>query len=181
MTAGLFSKKKYLPSELEASSELNRLDVINLAPIIIPENSFIDGTFSSTRSIRIEGGFKGLLYSKEKIIIDDDAIIQGNIVASEVVISGNVLGNIYCFGKVHVKNGGRIEGNIFTNRFQNEEGSDLSSNITILNNDTINNLELINNNIIPQSCTNENIQFKELIAVFNPVSTKIKPAKSTIE
>ncbi|MBY0481691.1 MAG: polymer-forming cytoskeletal protein [Chitinophagaceae bacterium] len=177
MTAGLFSKKKYLPSEIDAVRELNTVDVINMTPVIIPKHSFMDGVFSTKRSIRIECAFKGILYSKEKVIIDDDALAQGNIIASEVVISGRVVGNIYCFGKVHVKNGGKIDGNIFSNRFQNDEGSDLSSSITILNNDTVNSLEIINNNILLESDAIENNQIEELIAIFNPVSNKIKAVK----
>ena len=153
----------------------------NVTPIIIPENSFIDGSFSSKRSIRIEGGFKGILYSKEKIIIDDAALVQGNIIASEIIISGRVLGNLYCFGKIVVKNGGKIEGNIFTNRFENEEGSDLNSSITILNNDSINELEEINKNIIIHSISNENNRFEKLIDSFNPNSSKNKQVKPSIE
>jgi cytoskeletal protein CcmA (bactofilin family) len=172
MTAGLFSKKKFLPSDNDSST--NQEDTVNLTPIIIPENSFIHGSFSSKRSIRIEGVSKGILYSKEKIIIDDAALVEGNIIASEVIISGKVIGNLYCFGKIVVKNGGKIDGNIFTNRFQNEEGSDIKSSITILNNDAISELEEINKNIIINSGSNENDQFEKLIASFNPNSSKVK-------
>ena len=172
MTAGLFLKKKSLLSEIENSNEMNRNDTINSSPIIIPENSFMDGSFSSKISIRIEGGFTGLLYSKDKVIIDDVGIVQGNIIASEIVIIGKVIGNIYCFGKVHVKNGGKMEGNIFTNRFQNDEGSDLNSNITILNHETLIKLEEINNNIILQLGVNTNTYFEDLIRFFSNETSK---------
>jgi cytoskeletal protein CcmA (bactofilin family) len=177
MTAGLFSKRKSHTSESDSSNEFNPIEVVNIAPIIIPENSFIEGSFSSKRSIRIEGGFKGVLYSNDKVIIDDDAKIQGNIIASEVVVSGHVVGSIYCLGKIHVKNGGKISGNIFTKRFQNDEGSDLNSNITIINNETIEGLENMNSNIINKTGNIDLAQLDELIAVFNPALNKPETVK----
>ena len=66
----------------------------------------------------------------------------------DVVVSGKILGNIYCLGKVVVKTGGKIIGNIYTSRFQNDEGSDLSSSISIVNNTVLQELLQINDEIL---------------------------------
>jgi len=175
MTAGLFLKKK--------SNETVEPTLDLLKPssqIIIPDNTFLDGCISTSKSIRIEGKLKGVLYSKEKITIDDEAEIEADIVGNDVVISGSVLGNIYCLGKVIVKSGGKIIGNIFTSRFQNDEGSDLSSNISIINNTILQELILINDQIEIAANLNQTSSFKKLIELFDPSSSKKKLANESL-
>lgn len=175
MTAGLFLKKKSNEA-LEPDLDLLKLS----SQIIIPDNTFIDGCLSTSNSIRIEGKLKGVLYSKEKICIDDDAEMEGDIVGSDVVVSGRILGNIYCLGKVMIKSGGKIIGNIYTSRFQNEEGSDLSSNISIMNNTVLQEIQLANDEIQIIANLNQTAQYKKLIDLFDPVASKKKLAKESL-
>lgn len=175
MTAGLFLKKKS-----NETAEPN-LDVLKISSqIIIPDNTFLDGCISTSKSIRIEGKLKGVLYSKEKITIDDDAEIEGDIVGFDVVVSGKILGNIYCLGKVIVKTGGKIIGNIYTSRFQNDEGSDLSSSISIVNNTVLQELLQINDEVQIGANLNQTIPYKKLLESFDPVSNKKKLAKENL-
>ncbi len=175
MTAGLFLKKK--SNEIVEPS----LDVLKVSSqMVIPDNTFLDGCIATSKSIRLEGKLKGIIYSKEKITIDDDAEMEGEIIGNEVVISGRVLGNIYCLGKVIVKSGGKILGNIYSSRFQNDEGSDLSSSISIINNAVLQELRLINDEIQIVANLNQTDPFKKLIELFDPSAPKKKLAKETL-
>ncbi len=175
MTAGLFLKKK--SNEIVESN----LDVLKVSSqIIIPDNTFLDGCISTSKSIRIEGKLKGVLYSKEKITIDDDAEIEADIVGNDVVVSGKVLGNIYCLGKVIVKSGGKIIGNIYTSRFQNDEGSDLSSIISIINSVVLQEIQLVNDEIQIVANLNQTSSYKKLVELFDPTANKKKLAKENL-
>ncbi len=174
MTAGLYLKKK-------SNEQLDpQVDILQPSiQIIIPNSTFIEGCFSTAKSIRMEGKLKGVLYSKEKITIDDDAEIEGDIIGFDIVVSGLIKGNVYCLGKLAVKNGGRIAGNIFSPRFQNDEGSDLSSNITIINNVVLQQLIVVNEEIQIVANLNQTNAFKKLLNLFDPSSYNKKLAKDS--
>ena len=102
-----------------------------ILPIILCSETYILGNFSSFNSIRMEGNIEGNIYSKNKIIIDDAALINGNIIASNVEISGRVNGNIYCINNVILKNGAEVIGTIYSSQFKNEEGSTFNNKLKL--------------------------------------------------
>ncbi len=171
MTAGLFSKKKS-NNESDLELEASASNLIRTAPIIIPEDTLIEGCFSSKNSIRIEGHLNGVLYSKQVVTIDDRALINGNIVAAEVIVSGKINGNIYCLGKVLIKNGGEVDGNVYSPRFQNDEGSNLTSNISIINNSVSQELIVYNEDITIGANLAETEAYKTLINIFETGKVK---------
>jgi cytoskeletal protein CcmA (bactofilin family) len=115
--------------KIKDSLSFNKNEIL---PIIITSNSSMKGNMISDNSIRIEGEFLGKMFSKRKIIIDDNAIFCGNIIAEDVDISGKVNGNIYCSGKVILKNGAEVIGTIYTTKFKNELGSKFDNNLKLL-------------------------------------------------
>jgi cytoskeletal protein CcmA (bactofilin family) len=172
MMAGLSLKKKLTEQNKLQTNAIIIEENFARTPIVIPEHSFIKGCLSVLSSIRIEGYLEGTLYSKENIIIDDSAEVIGNIIAGGVTVSGKITGNIYCLGKVLIKNGGSVEGKIFSMMFQNEEGSNLSSSVSILNIESIENLRAINDQLNYKSdIVNADI-YHRLIEAFNPSNTK---------
>jgi len=82
----------------------------NQSPILIPEESIIEGFIKTKKSFRIESNFYGTLLSTEKVIIDETSKVVGDIVCSELLISGSFEGNIFCTGKFSVVGSSKIKG-----------------------------------------------------------------------
>ncbi len=153
----------------------------NQNPILIPEESILEGFIKTKKSFRIESNFYGTLLSTEKVIIDETSKVVGDIVCSELLISGAFEGNIFCTGKFSVIGHARITGQVFTKLFQNEENCDLNCFIQIPNNAVINAVQdiLINVDSSTKLSTDRNLKkiiqlFKENVYTATDESKKIK-------
>ncbi len=99
--------------------------------IKLPSQLFIEGNFKTYHSINIESNFTGILLSKNKVIIEPNSTFEGDIICSNLDLSGKIKGNIFCTGKVHAKQNCEVIGNIYTCRFENDETTDLQCLITV--------------------------------------------------
>ena len=99
--------------------------------IKLPSELFIEGNFKTYHSINIESNFTGILLSKNKVIIEPNSTFEGDIICSNLDLSGKIKGNIFCTGKVHAKQNCEVIGNIYTCRFENDESTDLECLITV--------------------------------------------------
>jgi hypothetical protein len=99
--------------------------------IKLPSELFIEGNFKTYHSINIESNFTGILLSKNKVIIELNSTFEGDIICSNLDLSGKIKGNIFCTGKVHAKQNCEVIGNIYTCRFENDETTDLECLITV--------------------------------------------------
>ncbi len=150
----------------------NKIDTLlnfqikDILPIIISSETLIVGNISSSNSIRMEGIIEGEIYSKKKIIVDDAAIINGNIMANNVEISGRVNGNIYCINKVILKNGAEVFGTIYSCQFKNEEGSIFNNKLKLLNEDVLKKINELNEEIIPSVNFYKSETYIKLISYF---------------
>lgn len=86
--------------------ELNRIDeqekeqeIGALSAILGPGTQF-EGKLSFEGTVRISGEFRGEIYTNDILVVDSTADIEGQIEADEVIISGNVRGNIFAKTKV---------------------------------------------------------------------------------
>ncbi len=69
------------------------------------------GQLKSSRSVGIDGQFEGEIQSDADIIVGREAEVRANIKASNVIISGRVVGNINC-SQLEIQSSGRVIGNI---------------------------------------------------------------------
>ena len=91
---------------------MNDIRATNGNPILLPTEVMIEGNFKTKHPIKVESKFHGTLLSQDKIIVEDHSEIKGDLICSELIISGKLIGNIYCTGKVSAKNGCEITGKI---------------------------------------------------------------------
>lgn len=104
-------------------------------PILIPEESILEGFIKTRKSFKIESNFFGTLLSTQKVIIDSKSTVKGDIICSEMIISGVFEGNIFCTGKVDCNGNAKITGKVYTKLFQNEDSCDLNCIIQVPNNE----------------------------------------------
>ncbi len=82
-----------------------------------------DGKLVLSGLVRIDGEFKGEVLGSGTLIIGDGAYIEANIAVDNMVISGEVRGNLDIKKKVEVSSTGKISGNIKTSILEVKEGA----------------------------------------------------------
>jgi len=73
--------------------------------------------------VRIDGEFKGEVLGNGTLIIGDGAYIEANIAVDNMLISGEVRGDLDIKKKVEVSSTGKISGNIKTSILEVKEGA----------------------------------------------------------
>lgn len=87
------------------------------------KGTFIDGKFLVDGNIRIDGNFKGQIEGNADLIIGEGALIEASIKVRNLVLIGEVHGNIECSGKLEIHNTGKLVGEIHAGKLVIEENA----------------------------------------------------------
>lgn len=88
---------------------------------IISEGCIIEGNISGTGSVRIDGQVVGNVEMKQSVILGTKGVITGNVATSEMIVFGNLKGNVQA-SIVEIKSTGSIQGDISTKQMTMELG-----------------------------------------------------------
>jgi cytoskeletal protein CcmA (bactofilin family) len=89
---------------------------------IVSSNITIEGKFKSTGNIRLDCAIEGSVEA-ESIFIGENSRINGTINCENIIISGKIIGNVFCKGRMHIKETGVIDGDMEVNILSMDEGS----------------------------------------------------------
>ena len=89
--------------------------------ILSPDIDF-SGTLNFEKPFLIRGKVSGLIKAKGLLVIDEEAVVNADIDAPQVVIRGYVKGNVTAAEKVEVTVSGRLEGNVSAREIFMETG-----------------------------------------------------------
>jgi cytoskeletal protein CcmA (bactofilin family) len=81
-----------------------------------------EGKFSFTGAVRIDGKFSGEIESSGTLIVGETAAIKSQIHVADMIISGEVNGDIVAENKIEISVPGKLFGNIQTPKLVIEEG-----------------------------------------------------------
>ncbi|MBI4083637.1 MAG: polymer-forming cytoskeletal protein [Candidatus Lambdaproteobacteria bacterium] len=90
-------------------------------------DSRFEGTIRFKGTLRIDGTVTGTIRSKENgtvLIINQNAVVKGDIVADAVLISGRVEGNVKAEERVEVFRTGILRGDLYTGTVMIEGGAE---------------------------------------------------------
>lgn len=104
---------------------------ISVATIIAPDTD-MEGNIDSNGVIKIEGRYRGDIYSKTDVIIEESGIVKGNINAVNISIAGSMEGNVKCFELLEIQSSGRLIGDIEVKSILIEEGAIFKGKSTML-------------------------------------------------
>jgi len=110
---GVSSMLKGKPETVKTSSTLNAL---------LGKGSEFEGKLVFEGTVRIDGNFKGEIYSTDTLIIGDTANIEADIKVDNIIVNGNVKGNITAKNKTELHAPGQFVGNIKTGSLMIEDG-----------------------------------------------------------
>jgi len=79
---------------------------------IIEEGCKFEGNLSFSGVVRIAGVVNGSVFSNDTLIISEGAVINADINANVVIISGSVKGNVKASSRVEIRRPARFEGTV---------------------------------------------------------------------
>jgi cytoskeletal protein CcmA (bactofilin family) len=87
------------------------------------------GQLSFLGTVRIDGEYKGEIKSEGTLILGKEANVQGKIQVSQLILSGNIEGEIIVGKKTVMHKTARLTGNIITPILAMEEGAALQGKV----------------------------------------------------
>jgi cytoskeletal protein CcmA (bactofilin family) len=92
----------------------------------------IKGQLTGTEDLQIDGEVEGpISLNGHQLTVGLTAVLNSEIRASEVVVYGKVVGNLYARDRVDVKTDGSVTGDISTARISIEDGAHFKGRIEI--------------------------------------------------
>src|SRR6266849_8512603 len=78
----------------------------------IDEASEIDGKYTFSGTVMLNGKFKGEISSNDTLIIGEKAVVKASIRAGVILISGEVVGNVLGTERVELRGTARVFGDV---------------------------------------------------------------------
>lgn len=121
------SKEQNYSEEVKTTSKPNNTPQEKILTLI-SEGCKFEGNLSSPSTTKIDGHVVGNLRGESGIIIGEKGIVEGNVNAVDVIIYGNVKGNIKAH-KLELKRSGSLEGDIVVEELATETGSKFNGTV----------------------------------------------------
>ncbi len=97
-----------------ASTEMNTL---------LGRGSEFEGKLTFDGSVRIDGRFKGEIFSEDTLVVGEGAEVAAEIEIGEIIVQGTVVGNIRAKGGILIQASGRVKGDLTTPALQVDRGA----------------------------------------------------------
>jgi cytoskeletal protein CcmA (bactofilin family) len=96
-----------------ASSEITTL---------LGRGAAFEGKLTFDGTVRIDGRFKGEVFSDDVLVIGEGAHVEAEIDIGEVIVQGTVVGNIKAKRSIEIHAPGRVKGDLHTPNLQIDKG-----------------------------------------------------------
>ncbi len=107
----------------------------------------IKGEISGTEALYIDGKIEGSInLTDNRVTIGRNGVVKANISAKEVVIMGQVTGNVECTDRVDIRSEGSLTGDVITHRISVEDGALLKGSVQVRSADKKNDNKKENSN-----------------------------------
>ena len=90
---------------------------------VIDRHSIFDGTFQSSRDLRIEGEVNGTIECKGTLFVAQGATVSAKVEAENIAVAGDLNGDIRCRGRLQMMPSGRVRGKVATTTLVINEGA----------------------------------------------------------
>lgn len=87
----------------------------------------LTGDVISKNDIRADGILRGHIRTDKKVVVGEKASITGDILADEITISGEVIGDLYINGETTIHSTAKVSGNILTHKVTIQTGAEIKS------------------------------------------------------
>lgn len=98
---------------------------------VLDRGSEFEGKLTFEGTVRIDGKFKGEIFSSARLVVGETGKIEANVTVDSISVSGEVIGDIKAITKVELHPQAVIRGNIETPKLVVEEGSIIQGQINM--------------------------------------------------
>ncbi len=127
--------KGFIDKNINFGSDILKIDTL------IGKRTSIEGNFNAVGNCKIDGSINGEVKINGDLIVGEDAFIDGDISAVNIVVAGKITGNITANGQLSVKKTADVRGEHSAYSLIADEGADFVGACRILgknNNDGAN-------------------------------------------
>jgi cytoskeletal protein CcmA (bactofilin family) len=89
---------------------------------LLGRGAAFEGKLTFEGTVRIDGRFKGEVFSDDVLVIGDGAQVEATIDVGEVIIQGTVVGNVTAKRSIEIHAPGRVKGDLHTPALQIDKG-----------------------------------------------------------
>jgi cytoskeletal protein CcmA (bactofilin family) len=88
----------------------------------IDERSEIEGTYTFSGTVMLNGRFKGDIHSTDTLIVGEQGVVNAAITAGSVVVNGEIVGNVVATERIELRGRARVFGDVEAPIMVIEEG-----------------------------------------------------------
>jgi cytoskeletal protein CcmA (bactofilin family) len=89
---------------------------------LLGRGATFEGKLTFEGTVRIDGRFRGEVFTDDVLVIGEGAIVEAEIDVGEVIIQGTVIGNVKAKRSIEIHAPGRVKGDIHTPSLQIDKG-----------------------------------------------------------
>jgi len=89
---------------------------------LLGRGAVFEGKLTFDGTVRLDGRFKGEVFSDDVLVIGEGAQVEAEIDVGEVIIQGTVIGNITAKRSIEIHAPGRVKGDLHTPVLQIDKG-----------------------------------------------------------
>ena len=89
---------------------------------VLGRSAFIRGELSAEGAFRIDGTIEGTVALRAQVVIGESGTVRGDVIGSDVVVAGQIIGNVRCSGHLEILAKGKVEGDIAAQSVRIETG-----------------------------------------------------------
>jgi cytoskeletal protein CcmA (bactofilin family) len=89
---------------------------------VLGRSAFIRGELSAEGPFRVDGTVEGTLASRAEVVIGESGVVRGDVIGTDIVVAGQIIGNVRCSGHLEILAKGKVEGDIDAQSMRIETG-----------------------------------------------------------
>ena len=89
---------------------------------LLGRGATFEGKLTFEGTVRIDGRFKGEVFTEDTLVIGEGAQVEATIDVGEVIIQGSVVGNVTAKRSIEIHAPGRVKGDLHTPSLQIDKG-----------------------------------------------------------
>ena len=94
----------------------------------VGSNVQFKGEMNVKGTLRLDGAIEGCV-NADWVILNENALVKGDIAAQKIIIAGRVEGNLRAKKLVEIQSKGKVIGEIFTDKLSVTEGAEINGKI----------------------------------------------------
>jgi len=98
---------------------------------IIGNGAHFNGVLRINGSLRVDGEIEGQVQVSEDLTIGTTGVLKAEITSKSAHVSGRIKGSISAKGTVELKQGSRLEGDVYATSFKIEDGAFFQGNCSM--------------------------------------------------